>query len=289
MIVSIASGKGGTGKTTIAVNLACSIGQPVQLLDCDVEEPNCHIFLKPEIHKEVAVTIPVPTANDDLCTACGQCSSICQYHAIISLNTTPLVFPELCHGCGGCTKVCPSGALSEVARQVGVMEYGNCGLVEFIQGRLDIGQSMSPPVIRAVKHGAHKNGITIIDCPPGTSCPVIAAVRGSDYVVLVTEPTPFGLHDLSLAVDTMRQLGLNYGVVINRADVGDNRVDEFCHNERIPVLLRIADDRKIAEAYSRGEIAVDLFSELKKEFEHLFAVIAEISHSSHCSSLANEA
>ncbi|MBN1932828.1 MAG: ATP-binding protein [Desulfobacterales bacterium] len=279
MIIAIASGKGGTGKTTVAVNLACSsIADSVRLLDCDVEEPNCHIFLNPEIQRCEIVGIPVPEVDENKCIACSECSRICQYHAIASLKTKPLVFPELCHGCGGCTKICPTGAISEIRQEIGVVEFGRYDNIEFVHGRLNIGQAMSPPLIRAVKQNVAANGITIIDCPPGTSCPVIAAVKDSDYVVLVTEPTPFGLHDLSLAVETMRELKIPFGVCINRADTGDLKVVDYCRQENIPILLEIPDDRRIAEAYSRGQLIINVLPEFKSGFQKMFDRIAEYYH-----------
>jgi len=273
MIIAIASGKGGTGKTTVAVNLAITARGSVRLLDCDVEEPNCHIFLKPEIRNREPVGIPIPVVDESKCNACGECGKVCEYHAIVSLKTKPLVFPELCHGCGGCAKVCPTGAISEVEREIGVLETGNQGSIEFVQGRLNVGHPMSPPLIRAVKRCASGNGRTLIDCPAGTSCPVIAAIRRSDFVVLVTEPTPFGLHDLLLAVETVRQLGLPFGVVVNRADAGDARVRDYCRRERIRILLEVPEDRRIAEAYSRGEAMVKAFPEYRRAFERLWSDI----------------
>jgi len=273
MIIAIASGKGGTGKTTVAVNLAITAPGSVRLLDCDVEEPNCHIFLKPKIRSRESVGIPIPVVDESKCNACGECAKICEYHAIVSLKTKPLVFPELCHGCGGCAKVCPTGAISEVEREIGVVETGNQGSIEFVQGRLNVGHPMSPPLIRAVKRHAPGNGRTLIDCPPGTSCPVIAAIRGADFVVLVTEPTPFGLHDLLLAVETVRQLGLPFGVVVNRADAGDGRVRDYCRRERIRILLEVPEDRRIAEAYSRGEATAGAFPEYRRAFERLWSDI----------------
>jgi MinD superfamily P-loop ATPase len=275
MIIAIASGKGGTGKTTVAVALALSAPRPVQLLDCDVEEPNCHIFLKPHIDRRESVGIPIPEVDESKCTDCGECGRICQYGAIVSLKTKPLVFPELCHGCGGCAKVCPTEAITEVEREIGVVEIGTRDGVAFVQGRLNVGHPMSPPLIRTVKRHALGEGTTIIDCPPGTSCPVVAAVRGSDFVLLVTEPTPFGLHDLKLAVETVRQLGMPFGVIVNRADAGDARVDGYCGTERIPILLRIPDDRRIAEAYSRGETMVDALPNSKPQFRQLHSAILE--------------
>jgi MinD superfamily P-loop ATPase len=275
VILAVASGKGGTGKTTIAVNLALTAPGPVRLLDCDVEEPNCHIFLKPEIRQQEPVGIPIPVVDESKCTACGECGRICQYHAIVSLKTKPLVFPELCHGCGGCALVCPTGAISETLREVGVIESGNRDTVAFAQGRLNIGHPMSPPLVRAVKRHLSLNGTTILDCPPGTSCPVIAALRGSHFVLLVTEPTPFGLHDLTLAVEMVRKLGLPFGIVINRSDAGDRKVWEYCRRENIPILLEIPEDRRIAEAYSKGELIVEALAEYRAHFERLWEAVLE--------------
>ena len=274
MIVAIASGKGGTGKTTVAVNLALSVsksacGESVHLLDCDVEEPNCHIFLKPEFNDERRVTLPVPKVDEDKCTACGECGKICQYSAIVSLKTKPLVFPEMCHGCGGCVLVCPENAISEVGREVGVIEQASVNGCEFVHGRLRIGETMSPPLIRAVKRTARQDGWVIIDAPPGTSCPVIEAVRGSDYVVLVTEPTPFGLNDLRLAVEMVKEMAIPFGIVINRVGIGDDSVHKFCRDEQVPVLVEIPDDRRIAEVYSRGRTIIQAIPDYAGLFKGL--------------------
>jgi MinD superfamily P-loop ATPase len=263
MRIAIASGKGGTGKTTVAVNLACVLadaGQKVQYLDCDVEEPNGHIFLKPEITATEPVGIPVPVVDEQKCTGCHKCAEVCEYHAIAVLKK-PLVFAELCHGCGGCALVCPERAIREENRTIGVVETGRADGVAFVQGRLNVGEPMSPPLIRAVKKKAIADGVVIMDAPPGTSCPVVATVRDADYVLLVTEPTPFGLNDLRLAVEMIRQLGVPHGVVINRADSGDRRVRDFCTAETIPILLEIPDDRRVAEAYSRGLMAFRVLPE----------------------------
>ncbi len=274
VILSVASGKGGTGKTTMAVALALSAPGRVRLLDCDVEEPNCHIFLDPEIRRREPVCIPVPFIDKEKCTACGQCGPICQYHAIAPLWTGALVFPELCHGCGGCAEACYIGAITEVDREIGVVESGVCRGMEFAQGRLKVGHPLSPPIIRAVKRHAGTDGLTVIDCPPGTSCPVVAAVKGSDYVLLVAEPTPFGLHDLRLTVETLRELSLPFGVIVNRADMGDEKVFEYCREEGIPVLLRLPEERRVAEAYSRGESIVDALPELRGMFKTLLEDVA---------------
>jgi MinD superfamily P-loop ATPase len=273
MMIAIASGKGGTGKTTVAVNLALVLPAPVQLLDCDVEEPNCHLFLNPDMQRKESVGIPVPVVDPKRCDLCGECGRICEFNAIISLKTQPLVFPELCHGCGGCRMVCPQGAIREERRPIGEIQFGRRNGLRFIQGRLQIGQAMSPPLIRAVKKEADDTGVCIIDCPPGTTCPVVTAVRHTDYVVLVTEPTPFGLHDLKLAVETVRRLGPPCGVVINRSDSGDDRVVEYCRAEQIPVLLEIPEDRRIAVAYSRGIPAVEALPETREMFLTLWEQI----------------
>ena len=275
MEVAVASGKGGTGKTTVAVNLALSARGPVRLLDCDVEEPNCHIFLKAPLRPGESVSIPVPCVDEAKCTSCGECSRVCQYHAIVSLATKPLVFPELCHGCGGCTMVCPTGAIREIDRAIGTVETGTCNGMEFTGGRLNVGQPMAPPLIRAVKRHASRDGLTIIDCPPGTSCPVVTAIRGSDFVLLVTEPTPFGLHDLELAVNMVRKLGIPFGVAVNRVGIGDGRVHAFCSREDVQVLLEIPDDRRIAEAYSNGSPVVEALPEYRGLFDGLLRKVQE--------------
>lgn len=269
MIIAVASGKGGTGKTTVSVNLARVLGSEVRLLDCDVEEPNAHLFLKGSKIKEEIVTIPIPQVDESLCDGCGECGKFCEYHAIVTFGTAPLVFPEMCHGCGGCTMVCPQKAIREIDKRIGVVETLQAGNITLIQGLLDVGSAMAPPLIRAVK--AHlQNGLpAILDAPPGTSCPVIATLRETDFVVLVTEPTPFGLHDLKLAVDMVRELRITFGVVVNRIGVGDDRVHVYCKEQNIPVILEIPDDRRIAEAYSRGELIVESLPEYRELFLNL--------------------
>jgi len=277
MNIAIASGKGGTGKTTVAVNLAWILadrGGPVQYLDCDVEEPNGHIFLKPVLTSTETVGIPVPVVDATKCTGCRQCAEVCQYHAIAVLKKA-LVFPELCHGCGGCIQICPSGALREQDRPIGVVETGTAGGVAFVQGRLNVGEPMAPPVIRAVRKKQARAGVSILDAPPGTACPVVATIRNVGGVLLVTEPTPFGLNDLKLAVTLVRQLGLRHGVVINRADSGDARVRTFCVAERIPVFQEFPEDRRLAEAYSRGQLAVTALTEWRTRFLDLWRRIEE--------------
>ncbi len=262
-IISIASGKGGTGKTTIATNLAVAIarkGTAVAYIDCDVEEPNGYLFLKPEITEKSDVTVPVPLIDSEKCTLCGDCSASCEYHAIAVLGKTVTVFPSLCHGCGGCSDVCPENAIHEMPRTIGRITRGVGMGVSTLEGRLNVGEALSPPVTRALKKTALPAEVTIIDAPPGTSCPVIEAIGGTDFVILITEPTPFGLNDLKLAVGTVRELGLSFGVVINRSDIGDTKTDEFCRTSQIEVMLKIPFDRNFAETYSRGEMLVDVDS-----------------------------
>lgn len=277
--IAIASGKGGTGKTTLAVNLAVTaaeLGRRVAYVDCDVEEPNGHLFLRPEITGQSPVHLLIPRILEDACNECGQCAQACLYSALVWLGNKPLVFPELCHGCGACLYACPMHAILEEPREIGTVETGVAGRVRFIHGRLKIGEAKSPPVIRDVRRAAPDVEWRIFDAPPGTSCPVVTTVRGCDLVILVTEPTPFGLHDLKLAVETMRQLGLKFGVVINRADAGDDRVVRYCEAEGIPVLMCIPDDRRVAEAYSRGEMLVHAVPDLRNKFEELWRRIEEL-------------
>ena len=280
MIISVASGKGGTGKTTVAVNLALSLDS-MQFLDCDVEEPNAHIFLKPVIKEQKKAYIPVPEIDESRCNYCGKCAKVCVYNAIAVLPSqdgkkgTTLVFAHLCHGCGACSALCPQNAIKEVKRKIGVVELGNCGKIEFIHGKLNIGEAMSPPLIRQVKEHINPKKTVIIDAPPGTSCPVVASVKGSDYSILVTEPTPFGLNDLILAVEVLRKLKIPFGVVINRADLGNDKTEGYCGQENIPILMRIPFKKEIAMAYSKGEPIVKAFPQYEKEFNILYKRIAE--------------
>ena len=278
MIVSVASGKGGTGKTLVASSLALSLSDDykVQLLDCDVEEPNVHIFLRLALDQSQPVYVPIPKVDETKCTYCGKCAEVCVYNAIAVLKEKVLVFPELCHGCGACSYLCPESAITEEGREVGVVERGGSGNLELVQGRLAIGEAMAPPVIREVRKYIDPANIVIIDVSPGTSCPVVEAVKGSDFCLLVTEPTPFGLNDLSLAVEVVRKLGIPCGVVINRVGVGSEEVEQYCHREGIPVLLRIPLDRNIATLYSRGVPLIEGMPRWREEFLRLFQDIKDI-------------
>ncbi len=257
LTISVASGKGGTGKTTIATNLAVALaeqGRNVAYIDCDVEEPNGHIFLKPEIKKVSEVNVLIPHVDLKKCTFCGECSEICEYNAIAVFQKKVMVFPSLCHSCGGCYHICPERAIHEIGRPIGIINIGTGQGVKFFEGRLNVGEAISPPITRVLRGITPTWEVSLIDAPPGTSCPVIEAVKATDFVVLVSEPTPFGLNDLKLAVEMVRALKLKFGVVINRCDIGDDNLEKYCRIENIDILARLPFARKIAKTYSRGEM-----------------------------------
>jgi len=274
MILSIASGKGGTGKTTVATNLALSI-KNVQFIDCDVEEPNANIFLKTKIDKTESISVAYPEIDKSKCDFCGKCSEFCAYNAIAVVPNNVLVFPELCHSCGGCKLVCPKDAISWQKRDIGKVEHGQNNGIDFYQGLLNVGEMQAVPIIKSLKRKISGNKNVIIDAPPGTSCPVIESINLSNYCILVTEPTPFGLHDLKLAVEVVRHLKIPFGVIINRDGVGDNKVEIFCHKEKIPVLLKIPEREKIAHLYSKGIALVSESHEWNEMFGMLFNRIQE--------------
>ena len=282
MIISIASGKGGTGKTTIAANLALSMNGAVQVLDCDVEEPNLYLFMKPVLKRKIPATVPIPEVDESKCVYCGKCQRICAYNAIAVMPKTEdrsgsvLIFPHLCHSCGACSLLCPQKAIREVDNVIGLIEIGDCRDIQFVHGKLNIGEIMSPALIRQVKGHINPTRTTIIDVPPGTSCPVIAAVQGSDYCILVTEPTPFGLNDLILAVEVLKKLEIPFGVVINRSDIGDDKVELYCHENDIPILMKIPFDREIASLYSRGVPFVKEKREYIDKFQEMFSSIKKL-------------
>jgi len=269
VIISIASGKGGTGKTTVAVNVALSLVD-VQLLDCDVEEPNTHLLLRPKINETKPVYTSIPQVNEELCDRCGKCSEFCEYNALFVSSEKVLIFPELCHACGGCMIVCPKNAIVEKRRTIGTVKMGVAGNVELVYGELEVGEPMAVPVIKEVKKQIKNHKTTIIDSPPGTSCPVIESVYKSDYCILVSEPTPFGLHDLKITVQVLEDMKIPFGIVVNRAGIGDRKLYEYCEEKEVPILLEIPFQRRIAELYSRGVPFTLEMPEWRDKFQMLF-------------------
>jgi MinD superfamily P-loop ATPase len=276
LILSVASGKGGTGKTSVAVNMAISI-RNVQLLDCDVEEPNAHLLLHPKTISEEPVYTLIPCINEELCDHCGKCANFCQYNAIFVTTKKVLIFPELCHGCGGCLLVCPKGAIGEGKHRIGVLKRGYKGDLELVYGELEVSEPMATPLIRQVKRLIDKNKNVILDAPPGTSCPVIETVKGSDFCILVTEPTPFGLHDLKITVQVLNDMAVPFGVVVNRAGIGDRKVYDYCNDKSIPILLEIPYERRIAELYSKGIPFSLEMTEYREKFQKLFNDVKKLA------------
>ncbi len=274
MIISVASGKGGTGKTTISTNLALSIGN-VQFFDCDVEEPDSNIFLKTDIVESEDVNVLIPEIDKEKCNFCGNCSDFCNYNALAVVKKDVLVFPDLCHSCGGCKLVCPKDAIKYKYRNIGKIDHGKKEDIDFYQGLLNVGEAQAVPVLKALKKKIDKRKNVIMDAPPGTACPVVETVGTSDYCILVTEPTPFGLNDLKIAVDTVRLLGVPFGVIINRDGVGDNKVELYCQQEKIKILAKIPQSKEIAEFYSNGIPFVKKISSWDDEFKKIFTVISE--------------
>ncbi len=270
-MVTVASGKGGTGKTTVAVNLAGAAAQTVTLLDCDAEDPDCSVFLKPGDLAVEAFAVEVPAFARELCDFCGRCGEVCRFNAIAAMKKDVLIFPELCHSCGGCWEVCPRGALKPVTRVIGEIRQGSARGVKFVESRLAVGERTPVPIIREVKRRAAKDGLTIADAPPGTACPMVAAARGSDFVLLVTEPTPFGLYDLKLAVAVVRELGVPCGVFVNRAGLGEEDLRAYCASEGLEILGTLPDDRRVAEVYAAAGLIVDELPEYRGAFEELLA------------------
>ena len=268
MKIVVASGKGGTGKTSIAINLALSTGAN-QYLDCDVEEPNAHIFLKGKETSQIPVEILVPVIDKSKCTFCGECSRFCQYNALFVVGDTAMVFPELCHSCGGCSIVCPEGAISEVRRNIATIHKLQINDMELVYGNLNVGEPLAVPVISAVKDQTISEGLVILDAPPGTACPVVESISNADVCIMVTEPTPFGLHDLEIATEVVTQLDVPVGVVVNFAGIGDRAVYDFCEKQGIPVLMEVPYDRRIAELYSKGIPFSTEITEWQPKFQEL--------------------
>jgi MinD superfamily P-loop ATPase len=304
MRIVVASGKGGTGKTTVATSLALSAGNSVRFMDCDVEAPNAALFLQPILDTRKEVGIQLPVVDESLCTHCGKCAEVCEFHAIAVIGKKVLIFPELCHGCGSCTLICPEKAISERLDVMGVLESGLTATgMDFAQGVMNVGEPMAVPIIRELKkwnpmsfpYGDDVRGaiatkqsyadgrllpegrndmIEIRDSPPGASCPVVETMRGADFILLVTEPTPFGLHDLKQVVGITRELEIPIGVVVNRDGIGDNAVEAYCAEAGIPILLRIPMERRFAEAIASGKTLVEAAPEYRPVFHSLLQDIS---------------
>jgi len=278
MIVAVASGKGGTGKTTVAVSLALSI-PGVQLVDADAEEPNAHLFLNPTIEQTIPVEMMVPEVDLEKCTFCGECARFCQFNALAVVNQQVLVFPEICHGCGGCVYACPQGAIRPVQRMIGEVEVGTAHGMRFIQGRLRPGEPSAVRIVQREMEAVERGLPAIVDASPGTACAVQEVISQADYCLLVTEPTPFGRHDLAMAMDVAEELSVPCGVILNRSGARDHIIERECEARGFPLLLRITFDRGIAEAYSRGRTLVDAFPEYRQQFQQLYADISRRSSS----------
>lgn len=282
MIIAISSGKGGTGKTTVATSLAMALSESdmlVSCLDCDVEGPNAHIFLRPMLDQRKPVDLLIPEVDADLCNGCGRCAEVCQFHAIVVLGAKTLVFPELCHGCGSCALECPENAITEIPKSLGVLEKGPAnGGINFAHGVLNVGEPMAVPVITQLKswQNLSDTGTVILDSPPGASCPVVESLRGADFVILVTEPTPFGLHDLRLAVQLTRELDIPVGVIVNRDGIGDTSVDGFCQEAGLPILMRIPFARRIGEGIAQGKLLVEIDPVYINRFQLLYEQIERL-------------
>lgn len=280
MIISIASGKGGTGKTTIATSLALSIGSiegdsDIQFIDCDVEEPDAHIFLRPSIKEAKSVYVLIPKVDESKCNFCGKCAEICAYNAIAVFKGKVLVFSTLCHSCGGCSLLCPQKAITEINKEIGIIEIGESNDIQFMHGVLNIGEALSPPLIREAKKHINYMKTVIIDAPPGTSCPVIEAIKESSFCILVTEPTPFGLNDLILAVEVARKMDIPFGVIVNRVSSEGSEVENYCSRENIEILMKIPYSRNVASAYSKGVPLVEALPQYREKFVQLYKLIKE--------------
>jgi len=280
--IAVASGKGGTGKTTIATGFALSIindiSESLLFLDCDVEAPNAHLFLKPQLTEEKPVEILIPEVNESLCTHCGECAKVCQFQAIAVLGNKTLVFPQLCHGCGSCTMICPANAIQEIPKSIGVLQKGTAGEIKFARGVMDIGEPMAVPIIRQLKKWVAplEPQITIIDSPPGTSCPVVESIRGSDFLILVTEPTPFGFHDLKLAHQVAKDLQIPAGVIINRENGAFSELEDYCKEENLPILMRVPFQRNIAEGIAKGRNLIEILPEMSASFQNIYHQITTL-------------
>jgi len=279
MRIAVASGKGGTGKTTVAVNLALSLSaeESIQFLDCDVEEPNAHLFFNPDFDAVLSVDKLLPQIDPDKCTRCGACVEACEFNALAIMGDNVIVYDSLCHGCGRCGLVCPTNAISEIPHQLGIVESGTTRGFAFAQGLLNVGETMATPIIHALKRKIDPSKLSILDAPPGTGCPMIAALHEANVALMVTEPTPFGLHDLKAAVEVARTLDVPTAVVINRAGIGNDQVERYCNEENIPIVLTIPFDRAIAESYAIGTPLVDAIPSWRKQFIKLAERLREVA------------
>lgn len=281
MIVSVASGKGGTGKTTVSAALVSMWPKPVIGTDLDVEEPNLHLFLNPTIKGREIAELEIPIVDENRCTYCRKCSDLCQFKAISVFGEVVLTFPEMCHGCGGCMAICPENAITSGSRELGDISWGDAGGKGFLMGRLRVGEAMSPPLMRLVKNRLRtmigtSGTDAIIDAPPGVSCPAVAAVSESDVIILVTEPTPFGLYDLELAHQAFSPFNIPMAVVVNRGGTGFTGVHEYCRSSGLDILCEIPFLRKIAEAYAEGKIISEASPKIQAIFSNLTAQIQAI-------------
>jgi len=282
MQIALASGKGGTGKTTLAVSLASVLaerGRPVTYVDCDVEEPNGHIFLKPTVVRSEPVEVVTPSVDPELCTACRRCSDFCRFNALVCPPSGVMVFDELCHGCGGCVLVCPERAIREIPRSIGRLDVGRAQRVGYVAGVLSVGEVRAVPVVRSVKLRIPRGGLAIVDCPPGTSCTAVEAVRDADHVVLVAEPTPFGLQDLRLAHTMVRTIELPVSVVINQCDIADSALRDYCRNARLEIIAEISHDRAVARACARGTIPTTIVPAFRDAIDGLADKIVGLADS----------
>ncbi len=267
MKIAVLSGKGGTGKTIVSASLAVSLGSS-QYIDCDVEEPNGALFLNPAIEHSIPVSVLVPAVDEEKCSGCGDCARACRFNAIAAVKGKVIIFPEICHHCGACVIACPEKAISECEREIGVVESDGKG--HFLQGRLNIGEPVTIPIINKLKRSIREDIPAILDCCPGAACTVVKTIEGCDYCILVTEPTPFGLHDLNIAAALVRKMGMPFGVVVNKAMEGDQSIQQFCSSENIKILMEIPYMREIAEAYSNGLLPVHLDKEWENRFIRLY-------------------
>ncbi len=273
MILAVASGKGGTGKTSVSLCLARMLGSDSLLLDCDVEEPNCHLFTGGKCDFSESVAVEIPRVESAQCTGCGICVAKCRFHALAQLGKRILIFPELCHSCGGCMRSCPEKAMKNETYEIGKIETRNSMHFRLMSGVLNVGQGMGGPLIRSLKKKAEGANVAILDAPPGNSCAMVSTIRDCDAVILVTEPTPFGLHDLRLAAEVLRKTKTRGGVILNRAGEGDEQIEEYCRKEKIPLWMKIPFSREAAEAYSKGKILLDVMPYLEKDFQNMWKKI----------------